>query len=165
MNQERLKSLLHYDPIIGRWTWRITRGRLAPAGSNAGFRDKSGYVVIRVDRKLYRAHRLAWLYVTGKWPKDQIDHINGDRSDNRFRNLREATGFQNRANSRKRKDNTSGYKGVHWRQDANKWRARIHSNGKCVYLGYFSSKEGAHAAYISASKIYHGKFANSGEET
>jgi len=108
--------------------------------------------------KRYLQHRLVWLYVHGRWPKDQIDHINGNRSDNRLCNLREATCSQNLMNARAHSHNTSGLKGA-CKHEPGYWSSVIRVNGKNKYLGRFKSPEEAHAVYASAAKKYFGEFA------
>lgn len=123
---------------------------------------KSGYILIRLEGRLYRAHRLAWLYMTGEWPSEMIDHKDGDRANNRFINLRDARGGQNHHNGRMRKTNSSGYKGVSWSKGAEKWSAQIKVNWVKIHLGLFEDPYEAHKAYVSAAAKYHGEFANDG---
>ncbi|MBX3579886.1 MAG: HNH endonuclease [Rhizobiaceae bacterium] len=158
LTAERLRELLSYDPTTGVFVWRVRRGPIA-AGSVAGTPDGIGYIQIRIDRKHYRAQRLAWLYVTGEMPPHQVDHVNGERSDNRWANLRKATNAQNSANQRLKRCNTSGFKGVCWHAGGRAWMARIRANGKSHYLGLFGSREAAHAAYVAAADKLHGEFA------
>lgn len=158
LTQRRLKELLHYDPNTGIFTWRRRRGCRA-AGSRAGADHHSGYWRIRVDDRLYNAHRLAWFYVLGKWPAEQIDHVNGMRSDNRFDNLRSASHAQNCANSAIRSDSKSRVKGV--TRLANGWIARIFISGKRIHLGRFPTSEAAHQAYAAATNRARGEFARS----
>ena len=104
LTQARLRELLFYDANTGNLIWKITRSLNAMAGTKAGYCKKSdGYVYVRVEQKAYTAHRLAWLYVHGVWPTQCLDHINGERADNRFLNLRPATVKQNAENRKKRK--------------------------------------------------------------
>ena len=154
VSAERLRELLHYDPETGVFTRLKASGGGEPAGSIAGWLDKStGYVRCNLDGICYRVHRLAWLYMTGEWPADQIDHINGERADNRFANLREATNAQNVQNRRKQRNNTSGYPGVSWFQT--KWQAHIRINGKLKHLGCFDNPKTAHDAYLKAKREHH----------
>ena len=158
LTQARLKELLHYDQGTGKFTWLV--GRLCiRKGSIAGTTDIQGYRVVKIDGKSYKAHRLAWLYMVGGWPLDEIDHINTDRADNRWVNLRAATHGQNQANSRVQKNNTSGYKGVAWAKRQRRWRAQIRTNNKTKNLGYFKDISVAAAKYAEAAENTFGKFA------
>jgi hypothetical protein len=150
---ERLRSLLSYNPETGIFTWRVRRGRIL-AGTVTGGIGSHGYVEIRVDYRLYLAHRLAWLYMTGEWPKETIDHRDLDRTNNRWRNLREATFGQNNTNRRAR--GAQGLKGVTKNRRA--YVAQIQVAGRNRYLGSFATPEAAHAAYVAASSA-HGEFA------
>lgn len=154
---ERVRGLLHYEPETGNWAWLKSapgRRRGLVAGSVS---QTNGYRYIRIDYTHHPAHGLAWLYMTGIWPVADIDHINGDRADNRWCNLREATRSQNNANARARATNTSGFKGVTWKKSHCKWLAQISVNGKHKHLGHF---ERAFIAYCFAAWKYHGEFAN-----
>lgn len=155
MNEEPDLSRIHYAPDTGVFTWVRPASRRVQAGQEAGWLNDSGYVLVSLDGIKYRAHRLAWRIVYGYWPKNQIDHINGDRTDNRIVNLREATDAQNRQNTRKRVDNKSGYVGVYYASWANAWRAEIRVAGKQRKLGYFATPELAHAAYAKAKAEVH----------
>ena len=146
---------LDYDPLTGDFTWRVTVNGRAKAGTIAGCKSNE-YWAIRVAGKLHLAHRLAWFYVHGEWPK-QIDHINGIGSDNRIANLRLATPAQNAANMKRVKTNTTGFKGVSFKKG--KWRANIKHAGRAIQIGTFASPEEAHAAYIAASRQFFGEFA------
>lgn len=160
----RLKAIFNYDPETGVFT-RLIGVRGASIGSTVGTPDKDGYCQIsigaRSNRKLYKAHRLAWLYMTGSWPVMDIDHINGISCDNSWRNIRLATQKLNNANSKRRKDNKSGYKGVHWYSKKETWRAQITIDGKNIDLGYFSSPKEGHEAYMAAAKREFGEYARS----
>jgi hypothetical protein len=159
LTRERLVELLTYDPATGEFRNRVNRGNRARAGEIAGYLDVNGYRVIGIDGLQYLAHRLAWLYVHGSFPNALLDHRDGDPSNNRDLNLRQATHSQNRANSHLRADNTSGRKGVYWHRGSRKWIARITAAGRCLYLGCFTDLDAAHWAYIQASFIHHGRFA------
>ena len=154
LTAERLREFLSYSPDSGDFRWVVTKGRSA-AGRVAGSFDSYGYVVIRLDRRIYKAHRLAWLYMHGKWPADQIDHINGDRADNRMSNLREATMAQNQQNMKVPAHNTSRYVGVTWSKREKKWLANIKVNGKVIGLGSYSRIEQAAAAYAEGKAKFH----------
>lgn len=158
LTQSRLQHILHYDPITGVFTWKIARGRYAGIKSVAGYTNSNGYCLISVDGKRLRAHRLAWLYVFGRWPVADIDHVNGDRADNRFANLREATRSQNLANKDKSRNNRSGVKGVHVHYDG-RFRAQIRKDGQKFHLGVFATAEQAHAAYRQKAVELFGSFA------
>lgn len=160
LTQDYMKELLSYDAETGYFRWRKAWGRRrmnVPAGC-VNVRD-GGYIVIGIDGVVHQAHRLAWLYMFGRLPHEQIDHINGDRGDNRLANLRECSHCQNHKNVKRPSHNTSGFKGVHFHPQGNKWRARIKSNGKHYSLGLYHSKEQAHAAYCAAAERFHGDFA------
>ena len=156
LTQARLKEVLEYSSDTGYFTWLVTRGPKAPAGTRAGTPHARGYVALMVDQRLYLAHRLAWLYVTGAWPVHTIDHINGARDDNRLANLRDVTIQTNLHNqSTPYKSNKTGLRGVSFEPRSNKWYARIRVNTKSVMLGYFPTPQEAHAAYASAKLLHH----------
>lgn len=115
-----------------------------------------GYVVIRIAGYLYRAHRLAWLYMTGEWPALAVDHVNRNPSDNRWANLRQATPRQNGANSKPR--GAHGLKGVHLHTRNRRWVAQIKKGGTTVYLGSFDTPAEAHAAYAAEARSVFGPF-------
>ena len=163
LTQEQLKESLQYIPDTGIFT-RLKTYHKTRSGSVAGCLHSSGYCYIRVKGKKYRAHRLAFLYMTGSFPPDDTDHINGVKDDNRWVNLREATHSQNMCNSGKHKDNKSGFKGVVWHKHNKKWYAKIKHMSGNISLGYFESPESAHQAYIEAALRLHGEFANFGEK-
>ena len=156
LTQSRLKELLAYDPETGIFTRRVSTCNRVKIGGIAGSLNVSlGYIAMHVGGHRNYAHRLAWLYMTGEWPKAEIDHINGIRDDNRFCNLREATRAENVQNKRLYTRNTSGFMGVYWHNRNNKWRARIQVKGRMVSLGYHTTAEAAHAAYLAAKAKYH----------
>ena len=150
---QRLRTLLEYNPLTGEWKWRVNRRGGAKAGQFAGTIDRNGYVTIGVDGGLYKAHRLAWLYMTESWPRDQIDHIDRDKTNCRWSNLREATTTDNAGNSKIRKNNKSGFKGVS--PHRKKWQVSVAHK----HIGVFNSKDSAHAAYAAAAAAYFGEFA------
>lgn len=155
---ERVVELLDYNPETGNFHWRKSRGK-AKAGAVAGKRTKRGCLTTTIDGKEVKLHRLAWFYVNKRWPDGAIDHANHDPTDNRISNLREATATLNLANTRLRKDNGYGLKGVTWVPASKKWSARITANGQGYYLGLFETREEAHAAYQGAARVLFGKFA------
>lgn len=153
LTHKRLQSLLHYNPVTGVFTHRVTKGGSAYENTVAGTIDSDGYVKIRVDGKKYKAHRLAWFYVIGEWPENDIDHKDGVRSNNRWRNLRDATRQTNSQNAAMRCDNTSGYTGVRFRHG--RFEARITYNGRVRHIGRFDTAEEAHIAYLSVKQLMH----------
>lgn len=159
INVERLKIILSYDQETGIFIWRVKTSSRACVGYVAGHLTNCGYRSIKIDGRHILAHRLAWLYMTGEWPTDDIDHINLDRTDNRWINLRSATRSQNKANAAAPVCNTSGFKGASWHKSTKKWRATIKVAGKPQHLGSFSSAEEAHTAYCGAAKKSFGNFA------
>lgn len=156
---EQLRAMLDYCPATGVFTWKVDQNQLAVAGSVAGSIDNDGYRRIRVLGKRHYAHRLAWLYQTGRWPVNMVDHENTDRGDNRWANLREATRSQNMANMRKPPHNSTGYKGVSFEGDRECFRADIRCNGKRYRLGRFATAEQAASAYEKAARDLFGEYA------
>lgn len=154
----RLRDLLSYDPTTGVWIWRAHR-RGHSAGRVAGSATAYGYWSIGIEQRQYQAHRLVWLWMTGEWPMHQVDHINTNRSDNRWSNLREATPRQNNANARARSNNSSGFKGVSWSSGMRRWRASIQVHGRGICLGYADTPEEASALYRKAALKHFGEFA------
>lgn len=154
VTQARLKELLDYDLGTGVFTWRVSCGT-AKSGSVSGTVRPDGYVGIQIDRKPYLAHRLAWLYVHGEFPTDQIDHVNRVRTDNRIENLRLATNAENAQNMSKYRTNTSGVVGVCWYKRDGNWLAFIWLNGKKIHLGLFDTIEEAAAARTAAKAKLH----------
>lgn len=150
---ERLRELLDYDPLTGQFRWLIQR-QCVRAGSVAGSVGRRGYRTIGVERKTYRANRLAWFHFYGIWPTYEIDHINRVKDDNRIANLRDSTGGENSQNVvSPRSDNTSGYRGV--TVSGNRWRAQIAVGGKNIHLGQFDTPEEAARAYQVAKERLH----------
>jgi hypothetical protein len=154
----RLRELLSYDPQTGEFRWLVKRGRTAQCGAVAGTLHRRGYIQVRIAGRGYLAHRLAWFFTHDVWPREQIDHINSNKTDNRIINLREATHQQNEWNRGPRRDNTSGIKGVFWAKRENCWRALICINNKRVHLGLFNTKEEAARARAEADEKYQGAF-------
>jgi hypothetical protein len=166
LNFEHVSDYVVYEPTTGLFTWRKTRARFR-AGEPAGYINPYGYVVINLFFVPRRAHRLAWLLSYGEWPPDgvDIDHINGDRADNRLVNLRLASRSQNCWNGRTHSDNRSGFKGVTHIAGRNKpWQARVYCKGKGKTLGYFATAEEAHICYVAAVNRLFGEFSPYGGE-
>ena len=159
LTQAELKSKLHYCHDTGIFTW-IAPSKYNPCLKGTSFRKKDleGYIRIRINTISYKAHRLAWLYVHGKFPNEQIDHINGITDDNRLCNLREATQYENMKNRNKFSNNKSGFKGVSFDSYAKKWRARAGLNGRSYSLGMFLTPEEASQAYKAFALKHHGEF-------
>jgi hypothetical protein len=154
LTAEYLRSILDYEPETGIFTWKVSPSTKVKVGDVAGSVNGRGYLQIRIQSRPHKAHRLAWLYTYGEWPKDQLDHINRNRSDNRISNLREVTNKQNGQNRSKYSHNTSGHPGVYWHKQGSKWVACIAHNYKQIYLGYFENLEEAIAARKAAEKLY-----------
>lgn len=158
ITQQELRLELRYEPETGLFIRRsIGSGPVRPDGV-AGRTNAEGYVKIKVGTQEFQAHHLAWLYVTGEWPKDQIDHIDRNPSNNRWGTLRPATNGQNKINSRTNRNNTSGFKGVSWHKKSGLYVARLGACGRRVSLGYFTDPVEAHAAYCRAATAVHGEF-------
>lgn len=155
LTAEQLKTTLDYDAETGVFTWRIRPSKAVKAGDVAGCVEKRiGYITIGIAGRIYKAHRLAWLYTHGEWPRGLIDHINGNKADNRICNLRDVFADGNSQNVRKPNvRNKSGFMGVIWFQ--NKWRASMSVNGKSKWLGDYSTPEEAHQVYLEAKRKYH----------
>lgn len=154
LTQERLKSLLHYDPNTGVFTCIDNLNILWRAGKPIGWLNDSGYVIITIDKKRYRAHRLAMLYMEGRFPPEHTDHIDGNRSNNKYENLRSVTEKENHKNVKLRASNKYGFTGVGWHKKTCKWRAFITAEEKLIHLGVFESLIDAVAARIRANKQY-----------
>jgi hypothetical protein len=155
LTHDRLLYLVDYNPLTGVFVNKVSR-RKSRAGQVAGTSHNGGYRLIKVDRKNYLAHRLAWFYVHGKWPDHQIDHINGDKKDNRIANLRQATCSENMQNIRlAQKRSKSGVRGVSWVASRSRWVAQISVGGKQKNLGRFDDIEAAINAYQQARTIFH----------
>lgn len=153
ISQAILKELLSYDENTGKFHWKVSRAG-NKKGSLAGTINSNGYIVIRIFSKEYRAHRLVFLYINGVMPIFDVDHINGDRIDNRAANLREVTRSQNMQNLRVANSrSSSGLIGAGKNRD--RWAARIWVNGKRIHLGYFHDPESAHNAYLKAKREHH----------
>lgn len=158
INRNYVKKFLHYDPDTGHFTWLKDRGRGVYAGDRAGSAGPHGYRQIKFFGVAYREHRLVWLYMTGNWPKDQIDHINRVRDDNRWCNLRDVSNTENQRNSY-HKIGKSGIRGV--RQVKDKFVASARLGDDLVYLGIFRHQHDAIYAIAHASKTYDDGMKNS----
>lgn len=160
ITQDDLFKVLRYEPETGLFFWKLSRRRnVRKAGDVAGLPRKKGYSQIWIDNKPHACHRLAFLYMKGRWPL-VVDHIDGDKTNNRWENLRECSGSTlNNANMRRPSRNTSGIKGVSWSSANGKWYASIMRNGRSYNLGYHDRIEDAAAAYQEAAGRLFGEFA------
>lgn len=152
-----VREHLNYQPETGVFTWIKTPANAVKVGQRAGGISGSGYRYIWIRGRAYSEHRLAWLFVYGRWPENHVDHINGVLDDNRLCNLRDATRSQNQANRAATRKSKSGFKGVH--SHGRKWVASIQRDKQPTYLGTFDTAELAHAAYAVAAKELFGDFA------
>jgi hypothetical protein len=166
---DRLRALLSYDKETGTCLWRARPVRAEYsrtdrawnsrfAGNAAGSSRNDGYYVIGIDGRVYLAHRLIWVIVTGAWPTSGVDHRDVNGLNNSWANLRESTQSQNCANTHRRLANKSGLKGVHKSTGREKYIAQICRQGAKIYLGSFGTPEEAHAAYCVGAELYFGEF-------
>ena len=168
ITQEYLKSILDYDPLTGVFTWkerqicdfnceRLRNGwNTKYSFKSAGRIKNDGYIQIGINGKRHAAHRLAWFYIYGEWPKNDIDHINGFRNDNRLSNLREATRGENMQNQNEtHKNSNCKYLGVYFCNRSKRFVSLIGVNNKKKYIGKFSTPEAAHEAYLKAKRELH----------
>lgn len=155
LTQAKLKKLLKYNPDTGDFINKVFRGLRALPGEMAGSVGQGGYIEITINKRKYKAHRLAWLYTYGVWPTNNIDHINRVKIDNRICNLRDVTQHQNGQNKTKHCNNTSGHTGVVWHKRTQRWRARIRVQTKDIYLGCFPDIQSAINARKQAEARYY----------
>jgi hypothetical protein len=159
-SQQEIKKFLCYDSETGIFTRAITSSPNAQRGMKAGYPCKRGYIRITINNRKYLAHRLAWVYMTGEDPGDfEVDHINRNKSDNRFENLRLVSDQANSINCGMRRHNTSGVRGVYWDKQMSKWGAQIRNKGRKIHLGYHVDLDEATAAYDKAALEIHGEYA------
>ena len=163
ITQSTLKEKLKYNPVTGIFTWRENvLYHKKHAGSIAGYQCVDNYVRIALDSKIHLAHRLSFLYMNGKFP-EEVDHINHNRVDNRWVNLRSTTSTGNKRNLSMSRSNISGFTGVSWDDCNKKWRTKININGKTIHIGRFCNKEDAIKARKEANVKY-GFHANHGKK-
>ena len=153
--QTELKKMFLYEPETGFLRWRDARSNVIK-NSKAGCKNNEGYLLVTINSKSHRVHRVIWIYVFGYIPDGfHMDHISGNKADNRLSNLRLANESQNQQNRPAPQNNTSGYRGVTWHKQAGKWMARICLDRKRVCLGLFETAEEAYEAYkLKAYEIY-----------
>ena len=154
MTQKELKEILSYSRKSGVFIWKVPKAKRIKINDVAGCKNKKGYITIRIDRKIYFAHRLAWLYVYGEMPTEHIDHINHIKDDNRILNLRAVTCGENNKNVPMQKNNTSGAMGVNWHKMTKRWQAFIAIDGKQKHLGLFANFSDAVDARKNAEVLY-----------
>jgi len=148
LTQKMLKELLTYNPNTGIFTNKVNRG-ISRKGEQAGGLNDNGYVRVRIKGEKYGAHRLAFLYMLGYFPEQQVDHINGICDDNRWCNLRHVSSSCNMQNQKEYCNNTSGFSGVQWHKKTMKWQAGVCINKKCIYLGGYDTKIDAALARLT----------------
>lgn len=153
----KLRPRNHFETDKG---WKISSAKFS--GTEAGSCNGNGYLQVHISGRICLAHRLAWVLAFGRWPKNNIDHLNGDKSDNRLSNLREATNSENQRNKNLSKNCTSGAKGVSFCKATGKWMVTLKIDGKTRFLGRFILKSEAASVAISARNQHHGAFANHG---
>lgn len=159
ISQLRLRELLTYSPVSGVFNRLTDNNRGCHIGDVAGSLHGTGYINIYLDGKNYTAGRLAWMYMTGEWPRYDIDHVNGVKNDNRWHNLRDVSEHTNMQNERNvRKNNQSGFMGVHFRKERQKWVAQIRVDNKAIRLGSFDNPADAERAYLDAKRKLHEGF-------
>lgn len=161
ITQKHLKEILNYDSSTGVFTWVNRRSKDVKAGDIAGSKSADGYIVIGINGKIYRSHRLAWVYFYGDNAPEQVDHINCIRDDNRIVNLREATNQLNSFN-RSSTRNTPGVKGVSFHKRIGKWQANMRVNGRLIHLGYYDDILDAKKIINDYRLKKHGDFTNYG---
>jgi hypothetical protein len=150
LTQEKLKEMLSYCPITGQFKWKKKIGKRITVGNIAGCSNQDGYIQISIEKKIYAGHRLAWFYTHGEWPKQQVDHIDGNRSNNAIANLRDVSSSDNRCNQARHR--AGNLPGVSWHKLHCKWMARTRTtNGVRKHLGWFITQEEAEQAVLEAS--------------
>lgn len=155
-----LRELLHYEPETGWFTWAVSRSGNVMIGDRAGSQNKAtGYRDVWIGERQYASHRLAYFWMTGEWPVHTVDHINLDKTDDRWANLRHATQQQQCGNRGLNSRNKSGFKGVSFSRQENKWYASIKVSGKSKNLGFYATPEEASRAYMTAATMAFGDFA------
>jgi hypothetical protein len=150
----QVAAVLSYDPLTGLFTWAARNGGRSSVGATAGYVNRAGYGCIGINKREFKAHRLAWLCIHGRWPAQEIDHINGIRTDNRIANLREASRLENMHNVHAEYKNSMGVTGIR-RTPSGRYSSRINVAGRSEFLGCFITPEEARAAYLAAKRERH----------
>ncbi|AUO64067.1 hypothetical protein WM46_04465 [Citrobacter freundii complex sp. CFNIH2] len=156
-NREQLNEILSYDPTSGKFTWKVSRGKVR-SGQPAGSVNSQGYILIKIHGKNLRAHRIAFFMVYGEQPR-VVDHIDGDILNNRIANLRAASLKENQQNRKSKQGSSSKFIGVRWKKQCSKWNAEITIRGKKKHIGYFDSEEEAAKAYDREALLLNKNFA------
>lgn len=152
----RLRELLHYDPDTGHVRWVLPQSNRVRPGEIAGCKTRLGYYRVSIENRDYLLHRVAWAMHCGEWPRGVIDHIDGDKTNNRAANLRDVSVAVNMQNRRTATSGTaSGILGATWHKPSRSWQARVKTGGKTTSLGYFKTPEEAHEAYVAAKRKLH----------
>ena len=154
----RIEDCIKLDKDTGELTWRLRVNNAVRVGQVIGTKHNKGYKFFRLNRTFYFNHRVVWYLAYGEWPQGEIDHINGDKSDNRLKNLRDVTHQQNMLNKASQQA-TSKFKGVHWHKKNKKWRATLWNGTSKLHLGMFNCEKEAALAYDQAAKEVFGEFA------
>lgn len=159
---EEVSRLLAYEPETGILRWVKSPNSRIKVSSKAGSKSGFGYVKLKINRKEYFAHRIAWLLHYGHWPSGQIDHIDNDRANNAIANLRVCTASQNQRNQKIRRSNSSGIKGVYWDANLGKWKVQVRGDGRIQYGGHYTSISDAECAARDLRIRLHGDYTNHG---
>lgn len=158
-----VREFLDYDPEAGVFLWKKPRPKVVVGAVAGHLKKDTGYRTITILGRMYFAHQVAWLYVHGTWPPDEVDHKDHQHDHNAIHNLRLATRSQNQANASLRVDNTSGFRGVTYYPRNKKWGAYLSHDKRRVWLGLHATPEEAHAAVVQAGKRLHGEFSSHAE--
>jgi hypothetical protein len=158
LTREKLKEALEYNPETGKFFWKIRTSKRIHIGDEAGCLAGNGHILIRMYGKLYQASRLAWLYVYGENPLEEIDHKDVNSSNNKIDNLRLATRMQNQWNTRVTSRSKTGIKGVCWNKSSNKWHVQINHNNQRVYSAYFDDLNETKEAMLREREKWHSAF-------
>ena len=154
ITQSELKEVLSYDEMTGQFVWINPKTNRLKIGDVAGWLNNKGYLHIKIGKASYKCHRLAWLYVYGEFPDGQLDHVNGNKNDNRINNLRSVSNKENGENRKLHSSNTSGHRGISWNKKSNKWTATVRHLGQLHHIGQYSVLEDAVKAVKEARNLF-----------